>query len=627
MEHILRLSSAEQAIQSEQVKPVSFGDNTSTSANKLRLEYPRPDFRRDQASWLNLNGVWEFTFDDLQQGLSESWQNRFHYEGRINVPFAFQSKLSGIGDNDLHDYMWYGRSFELPENWINCDQRYILHFGAVDYFCQVWVNGRLIGTHQGGHVPFSFDVTDLVKAGEPNRLAVYVEDSQSKFQPRGKQYWKRDSEFCFYSRTSGIWQTVWLEAVAKTYLTHLKVQPDIDREEVAFGVSLSGHIDLAQAYRLAVEVSFEGKTCWQGAFELEGKTFFDGHIPLLQPRLWSPETPHLYDLRLTLYQAETQLETVESYFGMRKISVEAGRVLLNNQPYYLRLVLDQGYFPEGLLTAPSDAAFQQDIELTKAFGFNGARKHQKIEDPRWLYWADRLGLLVWGEMPSAYAWSKEAEQPFIEEWSALLDRDYNHPCIMAWVPFNESWGIEQIERETQQQEFVRQIVALTRGLDTTRLVIDNDGWQHLDRATDLLTIHDYSAQGHQLLERYARFKQEGVSEVLPLVSDRPILLPGAGYYQEPVLFTEFGGMSLINSDHLKEAHLHGDWGYSNSLDGIHLIEQYRGLIAALAELGFTSGFCYTQLTDVEQEVNGLLTYDRKPKVDPAQLARINQTLI
>ncbi len=614
-----------------------------------RPEYPRPNFRRDDASWLNLNGLWEFAFDDRAEGCRAAWQNRPHFEGRLNVPFAFQSELSGLGDPSFHDYLWYAREFDLPEGWAGRSNRFVLHFGAVDYACQVWVNGRSVGEHQGGHVPFSFDITDTLKRAEPNRIVVYVEDTQSKFQPRGKQYWHPQSAGCHYTRTSGIWQTVWLEAVPEVYLHGLRVQTDLDREELTLSVEGLGRPLTEEIYWLGVEVEFEGREVWKTQFGLiyeEGQAHlaFTGSLTLPGIKVWSPETPHLYDLRLTLYRGQSALDQVESYFGMRKISTAGTQVLLNNQPYYLRLILDQGYWPGGLLTAPTDDDLRRDIELTKAFGFNGARKHQKIEDPRWLYWADRLGLLVWGEMPSAYEWSQEAERPFITEWLAALVRDYNHPCLMAWVPFNESWGLHDLEADPRQQDFVRRVVALTRDLDRTRLVIDNDGWEHLDGGSDLLTIHDYTAHGPRLIERYTEFGQAAHAAVLPLVSDqaRPVFLSPDGYRGEPVIFSEFGGISLRPPERwagaeseaeaptetewgyvLAVAESDGTWGYSNAASTEGFVTQYRGLIEALAHLGFSAGFCYTQLTDVEQEVNGLLTYDRYPKVDPAQIARIN----
>ena len=617
----------------------SFLQADQPAADELpRPEYPRPDFQRADSSWQNLNGQWEFAFDDTNEGRAQSWQNHRRLPGdrHIQVPFAFQSRLSGLGDPSLHDHIWYACNFELPPGWAGRDQRFILHFGAVDYSCQVWVNGQTVGQHQGGHIPFSFDLTDRLKAAEPNRLVVYVEDTESKLQPRGKQYWKETSDFCFYTRTSGIWQTVWLEALPATYLDRLQLQTNIERGELDFTIEVSGDSTAtdSEAAWLEAQVLLEGRPICQGRWAVGQANNIAGlpHkmvgcMPIPDARLWSPETPHLYDLTLTLHRNGQPLDRVQSYFGVRKISTADGRVLLNNQPYYLRLVLDQGYFPQGLLTAPTDQELRRDIELIKAFGFNGARKHQKIEDPRWLYWADRLGLLVWAEMPSAYQWEAEAELPLIEEWLQVIARDYNHPCIMTWVPFNESWGLEGLAHDPRQQGFVARVVALTRDLDKTRLVIDNDGWEHQDRASDLLTIHDYTAEGTQLFERYARFGQQNQAARLPLVSDRPILLPGSDYRGEPIIFTEFGGISLIPSDRFAEAQDGGKWGYSNAFEPSRLTEQYGGLIHALDQLGFSSGFCYTQLTDVEQEVNGLLTYDRQPKVSPETIARLNARLV
>jgi beta-galactosidase/beta-glucuronidase len=586
-----------------------------------RPDYPRPSFRRGADSWLNLNGIWEFTFDDANNGLAANWEVNGVFDQYILVPFAFQSKLSGIGDPDFHDYLWYARNFELPADWQAGDGRYRLHFGAVDYKCKVWLNGAAVGEHTGGHVGFSFDVTEFIQPGV-NRLVVYVEDTQSKYQARGKQFWKRDSEFCFYTRTSGIWQTVWLEKMDVSYLTDLRLTPDFDRAELHFALTIGGERLAGCDYGLGVEISFEGRSLWHGDFAAQDGRF-SATLSLPELHAWTPETPHLYDLRLTLRRDGNALDEVETYFGMRKISVENGRVLLNNQPYYLRLVLDQGYFPEGLLTAPSDTALRQDIEWAKAFGFNGARKHQKIEDPRWLYWADRLGLLVWGEMPSAYEWSADGEAPFVAEWQEVLARDYNHPCIMTWVVFNESWGIEQIRGSHSQQDFVRRASRMTRETDATRLVIDNDGWEHQDGESDLLTIHDYTASGAEMQRRYANFAASMHAEDLPTVSERPVLLPGATYRNEPVIFSEVGGASLIAAQNLADASSHGVWGYHNAADAHEFIEQYGELISGLKSFRWSSGFCYTQLTDVEQEVNGLLTYDRRPKVDPAVIARFN----
>jgi beta-galactosidase/beta-glucuronidase len=324
--------------------------------------------------------------------------------------------------------------------------------------------------------------------------------------------------------------------------------------------------------------------------------------------LWSPEEPNLYDLRLELLdEGGGVLDTVESYFGMRKIEAKNGKVFLNGRPLYQRLVLDQGYFPEGILTAPTDDDLRRDVELAKEMGFNGARKHQKVEDPRWLYWADTLGLLVWGEMANAYQYSPDYVRRMTAEWQEALARDYNHPSIVAWVPMNESWGVPNLARDPVQREHLLALYHLTRSLDTTRLVVSNDGWEHA--LTDLCTIHDYR-DADALSESYA--SPESAVEAMP--ARRPVYVSGYAYRGEPILITEFGGIAFSGDA--------GGWGYSTVADADEFLGRYESLIEALLQSKPVQGFCYTQLTDVEQEVNGLLTYDRNPKASLQKIREI-----
>jgi hypothetical protein len=327
-----------------------------------------------------------------------------------------------------------------------------------------------------------------------------------------------------------------------------------------------------------------------------------------RPALWAPEHPNLYDLRLELLDAGRRvLDTVESYFGMRKIEARDGKVFLNDRPYYQRLVLDQGYFPEGLLTAPTDADLRKDIELAKEMGFNGARKHQKIEDTRWLYWADTLGFLVWGEMANAYTYSLDYVRLITSEWQEAVRRDYNHPCIVAWVPMNESWGVPDLPSNPTQIEHLLTMYHLTHSLDRSRLVVSNDGWEHA--LTDLCTIHDYG-DAEALARNYATHE----SSISAEPARRPIYVPGHGYQGEPILITEFGGIAFGGEEE--------GWGYTTVSDEEEFLERYDALITALLRSSVVQGFCYTQLTDVEQEINGLLTYDRKPKVELARIREI-----
>jgi hypothetical protein len=327
-----------------------------------------------------------------------------------------------------------------------------------------------------------------------------------------------------------------------------------------------------------------------------------------KPALWSPEHPNLYDLRLELLDADSNaLDAVESYFGMRKIEARGGKVLLNDRPYYQRLVLDQGYFPGGLLTAPTDEDLRKDIELAKEMGFNGARKHQKIEDPRWLFWADALGFLVWSEMANAYQYSPNYVRRITTEWQEALRRDHNHPCIVAWVPMNESWGVPDLTTDPAQIDHLLSLYHLTCSLDNSRLVVSNDGWEHA--RTDLCTIHDYGSP-ETLSRRYATPE----SSVASRPANRPIYVPGHGYRGEPIIISEFGGIAFSSDE--------GGWGYSTVADAEELLDHYEALITALLRNETVQGFCYTQLTDVEQEVNGLLTCDRKPKADPTRIRKI-----
>ncbi|MDQ3864993.1 MAG: glycoside hydrolase family 2, partial [Actinomycetota bacterium] len=456
-----------------------------------RSEYPRPQFRRKE--WTNLNGIWGFAFDDSDVGLASGWQSvtpeelrsgNSPFDREITVPFCYQSKLSGIGETAFHDVVWYARAFEYAG-----DERLLLHFGAVDYRTTVWVNGAQVASHEGGHTPFSSDVTHALAGGD-NVLVVRVEDpSQDVTIPRGKQYWKEESEGIFYTRTTGIWQTVWLEPVNDSRIDTLRLTPDVEAASVEVEVSVVG-IEPGMSLRTTVEL--DGERVLEDVLSLRS-SLVERVLPLLQrgeapdtphladwpgPALWSPEQPNLYDLRLELLDQDGEVvDRVDSYFGMRKIEVKEGTVFLNDRPLYQRLVLDQGYFPEGILTAPTDEDLRKDIELAKEMGFNGARKHQKVEDPRWLFWADTLGFLVWGEMANAYQYSPGYVRRITEEWQAAIMRDYNHPCIVAWVPMNESWGVPNLATDRQQIEHLLTLYHLTRSIDPTRLVVSNDGWE------------------------------------------------------------------------------------------------------------------------------------------------------
>jgi beta-galactosidase/beta-glucuronidase len=575
-----------------------------------RAEHPRPDFVR--SDWQTLNGRWDFEFDDQDRGLAERWYDGHRtFSKSIVVPYTFQSRLSGIADTRFHDVVWYRRTFTVPAAWQA--RRVLIQFGAVDYEATVWVNGREAGRHRGGHVGFGFDVTDLLAPGDTTVVVRVVDPGTDRTIPRGKQFWREKSESIFYTRTTGLWQPVWIEAAGAIRIERFRITPDIDRSEARIAVDVRRTAD-ASPLTLSAVVSRQGQEQARVTTSVAGGTAeLVVHLPNQQ--LWSPEHPNLYDLSLSLESGDTATDRVTSYFGQRSVGIHDGKVLLNGEPYFLKLVLDQGYWPESILTPPSDDAMQYDIKMTKAFGLNGVRKHQKAEDPRWLYWADTLGLLVWGEMANAYDYSAEYVARFTAEWQELVARDYNHPSIVAWVPINESWGVPQILTDRQQQAHAASMYLLTKSLDPMRPVVDNDGWEHTDQ-TDLLTLHDYARTGDELAKKYAHLSDDPGR--IPR-NGRDALARGATYHGAPFLMTEFGGVAF----RIGEQRAANEWGYSGvEPTRDRFLSRLSGLVQALRGNDVWAGYCYTQLTDVEQEINGLMTYDRKPKVEPEEYRKI-----
>ena len=559
-----------------------------------RPEYPRPDFQREK--WLPLNGEWDFSFDEPI------------FDQKILVPFACETKLSGIHATSFHNAVWYRRSFSLPEPMH--DRQILLHFGAVDYTCRLWVNDQFIREHTGGQCGFSADITDALNASGENVIVLEARDDPADLEmPRGKQYWKPESESIFYTRTTGIWQSVWLEAVSPMHLCSCRITPLFDERSVRFSYALSA---APQHVTLTAEITFRGKTAGavsvtptsaRGAFDWQIDQSALSAWNYQEDLVWTPEQPNLFDVTFRILEHGCEVDAVQSYFGMRKVSIQNGQFLLNNRPYYQKLVLDQGYWPESLLTAPSDEAFIRDIELTKAMGFNGVRKHQKVEDPRYLYHADRMGLLVWGEIGAAYLYSEQYADRIYREWLDVLRRDYNHPCIVVWTPLNESWGVQEIETDPRQQAHSEAMVAITKSMDTTRLVVDNDGWEHTNG--DLLTIHDYSPSGEMLRAHLG--SMDAILALRP--AQRALFVGRHAYAGQPILLSEFGGVKFVPGTEAQHS-----WGYCEADSCAAFAGKLRELFDAVRACPLVDGYCYTQLTDVETEQNGLLTYDRTPKL-------------
>ncbi len=586
----------------------------------LRNEHPRPDFMRD--TFANLNGEWQFAFDDADEGIRSLWYKPGHtLPLMIKVPFAYQTELSGLGPTDeIHPILWYRRAFTVPEEMKG--KRILLRFGAVDYQCSVYINGQMAGSHIGGYTPFALDISNLILDGE-NDLCVRVVDDPDHTQPRGKQHWETGLMGCWYTPVSGIWQTVYLEAVGEYGLSQIHITPDIDRHMFTAEISLDRMP--SDDLELELKVTFEGKLCRvlrTNVSERCSRVPVDVVVKgaLDSVHYWQPGSPALYDVEVTLLKKGELVDRVRTYFGMRKVEVKDGKVYLNNMPLYQRLVLDQGYWPESLITPPSDEAIRQDIEYTLQFGYNGARKHQKVEDPRYYYWADKLGLLVWGELPSAYDFTDEMARRLTETMTEFIDRDFNHPCIIAWVPLNESWGVRQIYIEKRQQELGRMLYHLTKALDGTRLCSSNDGWEQVD--TDICALHDYAAEGEVMARHF-----ESREEVETHCCDwRPCYAKGhTPTGKEAFMVTEYGGIAFSTLGQQGEMGGMETWGYHDKVtDEEAFFRRFQAVTDAIREIPYCQGYCYTQLTDVMQEINGVMTADRKPKVDISRFAAANQ---
>ncbi|HEX8891384.1 MAG TPA: glycoside hydrolase family 2 TIM barrel-domain containing protein [Pyrinomonadaceae bacterium] len=582
-----------------------------------RPEYPRPQFVRRE--WLNLNGEWEFAFDDANKGREMGWHFGLPLDKRIIVPFPYQSELSGINDKSVHENVWYARDFEVPADWRG--QNVLLHFGAVDYRAIVWINGKEVGHNQGGHVPFQFNISPYLTIGK-NRLTIRVEDRQNPRQPRGKQSTTGRPHDIDYYCTTGIWQTVWLEPVPPIRIEGIRIDTNAREGLIEIGVLLHAP---ASRWRLEAEALDDGVVVARTEEERNAATT-RLRLKIPDAKLWSAESPHLYDLRVRFFDDGALLDEVESYAGIRDVELRDEHIWLNDEPTYLAMVLDQGYWPESLLAAPSDEALRADVEWTKRFGFNGARKHQKIEDPRWLYWCDRLGLLVWEEMPNARQWSSMAEERLSSEWRRAVWRDYNHPCIIAWVPVNESMGFPKLrQNHPGQYAFIERMVAATRLLDQKRPVIDNDGWEHTD-ITDICAIHDYTPTAALLRERYQEASSGGSLPAHVWIGNKPLFVLGSRYRGQPIVLSEVGGFLMIPPGVPPEERdmLYRFYGSVHTSE--ELMAKYHDLMEGISSLHFLAGFCYTQLTDIEQEINGLLTYDRKPKIEPELIAGIHRRL-
>lgn len=557
----------------------------------MRTEHPRPQFKRQD--WVCLNGEWEFETDPGVSGYGRGlYETGATFSRVINVPFCIESKLSGIEEKDFINSVWYRRKITVTAEQLK--KRVLLHFGAVDYEAKVYVNGEESFSHKGGYVSFRGDITDLLHEGENVITVNALDDTRDRMIPAGKQCsWYRSSG-CSYTRTTGIWQTVWLEFVPETRIIKTRYETDPFSGVVNISANVTGR------GVLRAEAFYEGRPVGEASAEAFGGSAALS-IALTETHLWEVGHGRLYDLVLTYGE-----DRVESYFGLRSVAMDGYRFLLNGKSVFMRTVLDQGFYPDGIYTAPSDADLERDVDLSMAMGFNGARLHQKVFEERFLYHCDRKGYIVWGEFPD---WGlcrsyPEAVYGILPEWLEEIERDFNHPAIIGWCPFNETWNDE--DGRPVYLDLLRLVWKTTKAVDNTRPVIDTSGFRHVN--TDIFDLHDYNQNPDELRSHYENLPVDGTLH--DNFSDRQKYKKG-----QPVFISEYGGMTLTTEEHT--------WGYSVMSDVEQFYKTYQGLTDALLDNPCICGFCYTQLTDVEQERNGVYYYDRRPKLDPERIRAIN----
>lgn len=576
----------------------------SSAADTPRPEYPRPQLVRED--WVNLNGTWSYEFDFSRSGMDRRLFESDGFDGSITVPFAPQSELSGVGFKDFIPEMWYHRTISVPDGWAG--KRIILHFGAVDYIASIYIDGKIAGRHWGGSSSFDVDITRLVNPGQEHDLVVRVEDDERSGQyAKGKQCGRYDTFGCEYTRTTGIWQTVWMEPVPMTGLKDAYIVPDLDQSRFMVEPSYYG---LEAGQQLRVKILDGDKVVSQKTVPASSQSSVD--LPVKKVKTWSPESPFLYNVELEVLSADgTVTDKVLSYAGMRKVHIVGNRIFLNNEPVYLRLVLDQGFYPDGVWTAPSDEALKHDIELSMAAGFNGARLHQKVFEPRFHYWADKLGYLTWGESAS---WGANINNPlsarnFLTEWEETVVRDRNHPSIIMWTPFNETWEHPE-DREAAREacRMVSDVYELTKNLDY-RPCHDVSGNYHV--VTDVFSVHQYMQNPDDL--------KAWLAPVDGHVRQTDLEHREVEYDGQPYLVDEYGGIKWVDGQEYSEI----SWGYG---DAPKTLEEFYERLEALTDVilgyGHICGYCYTQLTDVEQEQNGIYNYDRTPKFDMEKIRAV-----
>jgi len=566
-----------------------------------RPEYPKPQFER--STWVNLNGTWSYAFDFSNTGAQRGYQTSTGFNEKIKVPFCPESKLSGVGYTDFIENMWYHRTLEIPAAWQG--KRVLLHFGAVDYQSELLIDGQPVGTHFGGTASFTYDITRFIKFGSTHQLVLHIIDiTRSGKQPVGKQSGALKSYGGVYTRTTGIWQTVWMEPVSPYGLKDCRVTADFDQNKFIFEPQF---YNLERGIKLKIRVLEKGKVVNEKTIVASNST--SAELILKNPKSWSPESPFLYEFDYQITDKNNNLlDEVKSYGGLRKIHIEGNRLYLNNQPLYLRLVLDQGFYSDGIWTAPNDAALKNDIQLSLDAGFNGARLHQKVFEERFHYWADKLGYLTWGESSSwgCNTADVEAGRNFLSEWEDIVERDRNHPSIITWTPFNET-GLKKAH-PIHYDRLVNDVYNATKRIDPTRPINDASGYYHIK--TDIYTSHVYEQDPIKFKEMMAPTANSAV------YANNTDQVP---YEGQPFILDEYGGVRMVSKSNPEE----GYWGYAGAPSTENeFVAHLAKLTDAILFYPSISGYCYTQLFDVEQEQNGIYRYDRTPKFTISKIREI-----
>ena len=613
--------------------PTHVGDARQRRSPRSRAsdDYPRPTLVRD--SWRCLDGEWQFGYDDHDRGVAEGWfapDRAAEFDRVIVVPYPPESPASGIGDTGFHPVVWYRRVFDaadLLDRPLGPDERLLVHFGAVDHAATVWFDGVFVGQHVGGQTPFWVDVANLVRDGQRHVIVVRAEeDPRDRSLLRGKQDWQPEPHGIWYHRTTGIWQTVWVEAVPRQRIADLAWLPDLDAASVLCEVELAAWPD--SPLEVEVTLSLDGADVARTSFTVASRNARHsiGVKELASARgrerlVWRPDRPTLLDAEVVLRAGGgdgAAVDRVGSYLGLRSVGVAEGRFELNGEPIYVRGVLDQGYRADTHLANRGSDALRREVELVRELGFNTVRMHQKAEDPRFLYWADRLGVMVWGETANAHEYTPRSAELLTTEWSALVRRDRSHPSIVAWVPINESWGVDEIGQEPAQQAFAAAIAALTRSIDPSRLVLSNEGWHHVD--SDIVGVHDYASKPKVLRERYGDLAAVHRTLAGPGPAKRRLILTTRQRErfdrgEAPLMLTEFGGVGYAGAGAKS-------WGYSTVSSDESYERLLRSLFDAVRSCEPVAGYCYTQLVDCAQEANGLLRDDGTPKLPIEAIRRV-----